>query len=269
MGTYHVHETTFFRALSRLIPLLILLFFQGGVKHVFRTEEKGRHFIRLLINLGYTYAFMLSFSLTSLTTVYAVSYTSSFFMVIFGALFLKEKVSRKKWIAVAVGMAGVLVALRPGIELFQTGAILVLVGTWLGALNKIFMRKLAATEHTLAITIYPNLLMLIVAAPFLLKNWAPLTLVDAGLFAAVGILTAGAQYSVAQALRFAKASTLGPIDYSSFVWVISLDLFFWEITPSAFTLIGSVIIIGSNLYLLYWTKAEEGKKTVSSEISAP
>jgi drug/metabolite transporter (DMT)-like permease len=190
-------------------------------------------------------------------------------MVIFGALFLKEKVSSKKWIAVAIGMAGVLVALRPGPDLFETGAMIVLVGTWLGALNRVFMRKLTETEHTLAITIYPNLLMLIVSAPLLVKHWTPVSPADAGIFAVVGILTAGAQYCVAQALRFAKVSTLGPLDYSSFVWVIGLDLFFWEVLPSAFTLLGSVIIIGSNLYLLYSTKTEKEEKTALAEISDP
>lgn len=266
LGTYHVHQTTFLRAFSRLIPLTVLLFLQGGIRHVLWTNQKARHCVRLAVNLAYTYAFMLSFSLSSLTVVYTISYTSSFFMVLLGTLFLKEKVSKEKWLAVGIGMIGVLIALRPGLDVFEKGALIVLVGTWLGSLNKVLMRKLTETEHTLAIAIYPNILMILVAGPFLFSNWTAMPWQDVGLFGAVGLLTATGQYCVAQALRFAKASTLAPIDYSSFIWVISLDLLYWGELPSIFTLIGVVIIISSNLYIVYCTHKEE--KTIPSEISS-
>jgi len=273
IGCYSVHQTTFLRALSRLIPLLCLLFFQKNIGHVFRTNQKLRHAIRLAINLGYTYTFMLSFSLTSLTNVYTISYTSSFFIILLGALFLKEKVSKEKWIAVAIGMVGICIALQPGLDLFQKGGWIVLIGTSLGALNKVYMRRLAKTEHTLAITIYPNLLMLFVSAPFLFSRWIPLPWQDIGLFALVGALTAAGQYSVAQALRYAKASSLAPIDYSSFVWVILLDFSFFSLIPHLYTLIGTSIIIASNVYLVHITSKEEKKQKKivedSNKLSAP
>jgi drug/metabolite transporter (DMT)-like permease len=210
---------------------------------------------------------MLSFSLTSLTVVYTISYTSSFFMVLLGTLLLKEKVTREKWIAVGIGMMGVLIALRPGLDVFEKGAILILIGTWLGSLNKVLMRKLAETEHTLAIAIYPNLLMLLVASPFLFTRWTSMPWQDVSLFGVVGLLTAAGQYSMAQALRFAKASTLAPIDYSSFLWVISLDILYWSELPSLFTIIGVIIIISSNLYIVHCTRKEEKEKISSEEIS--
>ncbi|MES2199408.1 MAG: DMT family transporter [Chlamydiota bacterium] len=267
MGTYSVPQTTFLRALSRLIPLTILLFLQGGIRHVLWTDQKTRHAIRLVVNLAYTYAFMLSFSLNSLTVVYTISYTSSFFMVLLGTIFLKEKVTKEKWIAVGIGMMGVLIALRPGLDLFEKGALIILIGTALGALNKILMRKLTETENTLSIAIYPNLLMLLVAAPFLFKNWTAMPWKDVALFGVVGLLTAGGQYAVVQALRFAKASTLAPIDYSSFIWVISLDILYWGQIPSLFTFVGMTVIIGSNLYILYCTYKEEKEKNSIQEIS--
>ena len=260
IGSYTLHQTTFLRALSRLIPLLILLFFQKDFSQVFKSDKKIRHAMRLIINLAYTYAFMLSFSLTSLTNVYTISYTSSFFMVLLGALLLKEKVSKEKWIAVFLGMIGICIALQPNINLFQTGGWIVLVGTWLGALNKIYMRRLAKTEHTLAITLYPNILMLFVSAPFLFSKWTPVPWEDISLFALVGVLTATGQYAVAQALRYAKASSLAPIDYSSFLWVILLDFSLFGIIPHLYTLIGIFIIFASNIYIIYCTRKEENNK---------
>lgn len=264
MGTYSVPQTTFLRALTRLVPLLIATLFQGGIKQVLKTDHPKQHLIRLAVNLLYTYCFMFAFSMGSLTVVYTLSYTSSFFMIFLSAVMLKESVGRDRWIAVGVGMIGVIVAMRPGSSVFELAAILVLVGTFLGALNKILMRKLAATEHSLAITIYPNVMMILVTFPFLINTWKAMPWEHWGLFAIVGVITATGQYLIAQALRFAQGSTLASIDYSTFFWVVALDYLWWNKTVEFYTLIGAAIIVGSNFYILYCTKRDEARKKALS-----
>ncbi len=265
MGTYSVHQTTFLRATTRLVPLLIAMFLKGGVRKILWTDYPGRHLVRLMVNLAYTYCFMYAFSMGSLTVIYTLSYTSPFFMILLGAVMLKETVGREKWIAVGIGLIGVIVALRPGTNMFEMAALLVLLGTFLGALNKILMRRLAQTEHSLAIAIYPNLMMIIVTLPIILTSWKSMPLEHWGLFAIVGLITAAGQYAIAQSLRFAQASTLAPIDYSTFFWVVSLDLLWWNKSPDMFTLIGAAIIVGSNFYILYATRRAEARKLPASQ----
>ena len=196
---------------------------QGGIKQIFSTVHPTRHIARLGVNLAYTYSFMYAFSVASLTTIYTLSYTSSLFMIVLSALILKEKVTKEKWVAVAIGMVGVIIALRPGVGVFEVAAIVVLLGTFLGSLNKILMRRLAATEHSLAIAIYPNIAMILVTLPFLINTWQPLSWHDWGFFAIVGVITATGQYAIAHSLRFAQGSTLSTMDYSTFFWVVMLD----------------------------------------------
>jgi drug/metabolite transporter (DMT)-like permease len=260
MGTYSVPQTSFLRALTRLVPLSIAVFMQGGIKKIFITEYPSRHLVRLGVNLAYTYAFMYAFSVATLTTIYTLSYTSSFFMILLSAWILKEKVTPVKWLAVGVGMIGVLIAMRPGSNVFEVAALIVLLGTFLGSLNKILMRRLAATEHSLAIAIYPNLSMILVTFPFLIGKWQPLSLHDWGFFAIVGVITAAGQYAIAHSLRCAQGSTLAPIDYSSFFWVVMLDFFWWGTTPDLYTIIGAAVIVGSNLYILYRSHKEKSAK---------
>ncbi|MBF8263234.1 MAG: hypothetical protein HW387_899 [Parachlamydiales bacterium] len=270
MGTYSVPQTTFLRAITRLVPLLIATFFQGGIKRVLATNHPKQHLIRLTVNLIYTYCFMYAVSLGSLTVIYTLSYTSSFFMIFLSAVMLKETIGKERWIAVGVGMVGVLIAMRPGSNVFELAAILVLVGTFLGALNKILMRRLAATEHSLAITIYPNIMMILVTFPlfFISTPWKSMPLEHWGLFAIVGVITAAAQYLIAQALRFAQGSMLAPIDYSTFFWVVALDFFWWQKTVEPYTLIGAAIIVGSNFYILYCSRRDEAKKQRVSAASS-
>jgi drug/metabolite transporter (DMT)-like permease len=264
MGTYSVHQTSFLRAFTRLIPLMIAVCFQGGFRQVLGTAHPSRHLVRLAVNLAYTYCFMYAFSIGSLTMIYTVSYTSSFFMILLSALMLKERVGKERWAAVGIGLIGVIVAMRPGSNVFEMAAILVLIGTFLGALNKILMRRLASTEHSLAIAIYPNVVMIVVTFPFLITTWQSMPWSHWGLFAIVGVLTATGQYAIAQALRFTQASALAPIDYSTFFWVVALDMFWWNKSPDAFTLIGAAIIVGSNLYILYRTRKEEAIKKAAA-----
>jgi drug/metabolite transporter (DMT)-like permease len=260
MSIYSVQQTTFLRAITRLVPLFIATFFQGGPAQVLKTKHPSQHLFRLAVNLAYTYAFMYAFSFGSLTVVYTLSYTSPFFMIILSAIMLKESVGKEKWIAVFIGMVGVIIAMRPGANVFEMAAILVLIGTFLGALNKILMRKLAATEHSLAIAIYPNLVMIVVTLPVILNTWQSMPWAHWGLFAIVGMVTATGQYAIAQALRNAQASVLAPIDYSTFFWVVSLDYFWWNRSPDAYTLIGAAVIVSSNCYILYRAKRETRKK---------
>jgi drug/metabolite transporter (DMT)-like permease len=263
MGTYSVHQTTFLRAITRIVPLLVAMFFQGGPRKVLSTDHPFRHVVRLLVNLAYTYAFMYAFSMGSLTVIYTLSYTSPFFMIILSAIMLKETIGKEKWLAVAIGMVGVVIAMRPGTNMFQIASLLVLFGTFLGALNKILMRKLASTEHSLAIAIYPNIVMILATTPFLIGAWKAMPLEHWGLFAIVGALTAGGQYAIAQALRFTQASVLAPIDYSTFFWVVSLDLFWWHRSPDSFTIAGAAIIVGSNFFILYRTRRQEELKKMA------
>ena len=259
MGTYSVHQTSFLRAFTRLIPLLIATYFQGGLRQVLRTQHARSHLIRLAVNLCYTLSFMYAFSIGSLTVVYTLSYTSPLFMIILSAIMLKESVGKERWIAVAIGMIGVIIAMRPGSNMLEMAAFLVLIGTFLGALNKILMRRLAETEHSLAIAIYPNLVMLAATLPFLFATWQPMPWSHWGLFAIVGVLTAAGQYAITQALRFAQGSILAPVDYSSFIWVVTLDFLWWHQTPDSTTLIGAAIIIASNFYILYRARQENAK----------
>ena len=264
LTSYSVPQTTFLRALTRLIPLSIALFFHGGPRHVLATKHPRSHLVRLGVNLAYTLSFMFAMKMGFLTLVYTISYTSPFFMILLSALLLKEQIGRDRWIAVGIGMVGAVIAMKPGSHLCETIAILVLLGTFLGALNKILMRRLAATEHSLAIAIYPNIVMILAMLPFLLSGWQPMPWEHWGLFAVMGTITAIGQYAIAQALRFAQASALAPIDYSTFFWVVLLDYFWWEKRLDLTTFLGAAIIVGSNFYILYCTRRDAKKKQALS-----
>lgn len=253
MEIYSVPQATFLRALVRILPLFALVFFQGGFRHVFSPQQSKLHLVRLLINVGSTFCFMYAFSLTSLTTVYTFGYTTPIFILILSSVLLKESLKLRHWLTIAIGLITVIIGIHPGSGIFEIAALLVLLASFLAALNKVLMRCLAATEHSLAISIYPNILIMLIACPFLFiaGHWQPLPWSHWGIFAMMGAITAIGQYAIAQALRFAKASTLAPIDYSSFGWAVFIDLLWWDKSPNNYTLLSAAIIMISSFFILY------------------
>lgn len=255
-GGYSVQQVTILRSGIRALLLFATICTHANPVQLLKTKQLKLFALRLAISLTYTYIFMYAFSVTNLTNIYTLSYTSALFMTILGALLLSESVSFKRWLAVCSGMVGVLIAIHPDSSSFDMASLIVLMGTFLGALNKILMRKLSTTDHSLTIALYPNILMVFVTVPFLWGDWQPMPWAHWGLFATVGLLSAGGQYAIAQALRYAQVSILAPADYSTLFWTILIDYIWWRL-PGPMTLTGAVIIIASNLYILRLSKLEK------------
>ncbi len=251
MEVYSVTQATFLRALARLVPLFLATYFQGGPRRVLRMHQPVLHLMRLGVSVVFTYIFMYAYSQKSLTVVYTLSYTSPFFLVFLGGLILKEKISWERWVAVGIGAVGVMIALRPNFSGMEWIGLLVLFGVFLGTFNKILMRRLSQTEHSLAIAIYPNVVLIGLTLPYLLSHWHGMPWEHWALFAVVGILSGIGQFAIAHSLRFAKASILAPVDNSTLCWVVILDFFCWDTLPDGSTLLGVAIIMVCNLYLLY------------------
>ena len=253
LHTYSVEQTAFLRALIRFLFLCLPSFFyKAPWKSFYSTKRPILHAGRIIASIVSTYCFMAACRKGSLTLIYTLGYTTPFFVVLLSALFFKERVSVLQWIVVFIGMVGVSVALQS--TLFLQGALLepvllVLLGTFCAAVNKLSMRKLAETEESLTIALYPNIATILLFLPFLMTSWQSMPFMDWALFGAVGLALGVAQFLIAFSLRCASPSLLAPIDYTSFVWVVLIDTCIWERIPDAWTAVGASIIIVSNLVL--------------------
>ncbi len=260
LGVYPVPQMTFIRSLFRLVFLASLLVRQKEIKAVFSTEQPLCNLLRILTYVAYNYCMLYALSLASLTASCSLLYATPFFTLILSAWVLKEKISKHKWIALSIASIGVGLAIRSNSG-FEWVFFVILFGALIGSLNRILIRKLVSTEHSLSITITGNAALALVLVPFILTNWHPVSWGDLGYFAIASCLTAFGQYATVQALRFAQASTLAPFDYTSIIWASLFDFFIWDVIPSSHFLLGIVLIVGSNLYLI---KSIKGQSSVAS-----
>ncbi len=260
LGVYPVPQMTFIRSLLRLFFLATVLIKQKEIKAVLSIEQPFCNLLRIFTYVVYNYCMLYALSFTSLTTSCSLLYATPFFTLILSVWILKEKIGKHKWIALSIGSIGVGIAIGSNTGL-EGVYLVILFGALVGSLNKILIRKLVATEHSLTIAITGNAALALVLVPFILMNWHPVSWSDLGFFAIASFLTAMGQYATVQALRFAQASTLAPLDYTSIVWASLFDFLIWDVTPSSYFVLGIIIIIGSNLYLI---KSMKWQNSVSS-----
>ncbi len=253
MTHLHLTQILFIRALMRLIPMMIAIYFMPeNALNYLKTKRIKEHLVRLIFSLLNTLAFFIAIKYTSLVNVYTMSYTTAIFTTVLGYLFLKEKVDKSQWLVTICGLVGVIVAINPQGNLVNSfGSFIALGGAFFAANNKVMMRSLSKTEHSLTIAIYPNIATVILCLPVAVFYWQPILNNQIIYLIIIGVLSAIAQYLIALALSMHKSSALAPLDYSSYLWVFLLDFITVGIIPDLNNIIGAFIIISSGLYVYF------------------
>lgn len=186
-----------------------------------------------------------------LSTAYSIFFVAPLLITALSGPILGERVAPRRWIAIATGMIGVLIVLRPTGEGVMTTAGLAILLAALGyAGAAITVRVLAGTDSTQAMVVWLMASMTIGAGALAAPGWVPLRGEHAGLIAGVGLAGALGQYAITEAFRLGEASLLAPLEYSALLWGAVLDLTFWHVLPDGITWIGAAVIVASGLYLV-------------------
>lgn len=247
---YGTWQIIFFRALFSLLPIAVLLARDGGIAGL-RTDRPWSHIIRALVGTVAIFCFFYSFANLPLADVYAISFAAPLIVTALSVPLLKEHVGWRRWTAVLVGFAGVLVMLRPGAGVVSGAALVCLLGTVFYALTMIFVRHLSRTETNAAIVFYYMATLTVVGAVAMLPAWRTPGALDFALLAATGIIGGVAQLSLTQAFRLAPPSLLAPFEYTGMIWAVSFGYLFFGEVPDAAIWIGVAIVIASGLYIIH------------------
>jgi drug/metabolite transporter (DMT)-like permease len=141
--------------------------------------------------------------------------------------------------------------LRPTPEAIQILALIPLTAALCSAFRDVVTRKISPTESTNAIMFWSTLALITVSALSAPFGWVAPSISELGLFATSGVLVGIAHYMMIESYRAADASVVSPFKYTAILWAVALGYIIWDDKPDAFILIGSFLVIGSGLYILY------------------
>lgn len=179
---------------------------------------------------------------------------SPFFVIIFSALFLSEKIKVKQAIAMIVAFCGALFIIRPSFNLEVMPALIGVGGAIFAAAAYTCLRQLGGREKYYTIVFYFSLFSTIVIFPFMAVSYTPMTmnqflsLIGAGVFASIG------QFGITLAYRYAPAKEISIFDYSNIIFSAIISVIMFGVLPDYISIIGYLIIFGASFYMFMYNK---------------
>ena len=191
-----------------------------------------------------------AFTVLPLAQVYAIIFASPLLITVLAIPVLGEKVKLRRWLAVLVGLVGVLIVLRPGQASFETGHLAALSAAVCGAFSSIVVRKIGREERTVVIMLYPMMANFVVMGALLVTVYKPMPAADLGLVAVVALFAWVAGRFLIAAYNSGEAVIVAPMQYSQILWAALYGYLFFGETLDLMTALGSAVIIASGLYIV-------------------
>ena len=248
---YPTTQIMFFRCAVALVPVAVIVYLRGGWG-ILRTAHKRLHLLRSLLGVGAMGFAFYAFSLMPLAEAVSIMHTAPLFMTVLSVLILREKVGARRWTAIAVGFAGMLLVVRPGADLFASGSFYMLIAALLIGCTTIIIRYLGRIDDPVCITFYFTLSGVAVsAAGILLQGWQAPPPRDFALLCLVGLLGGLAQYLMTLSYRHLAVAILAPLRYLTIVFGGVFGYLIWSELPDVYSLVGILVIVASGLYTLH------------------
>ncbi len=254
--TYPAMQVTFLRAAASL-PFLLLGSALFGEWRDLVPRRLMLHLVRGFLGVITLWLFVYAVQFLSLADTYAIFMSAPLLITALSVPMLGEHVGWRRWLAVAVGLIGVLIVLKPsGQGLITLGGLAALASALGYALSALTIRVLSRTDSGAATILWSLLFVTLISGAISSFAWVTLHWQHWPWILAVGLSGAVGQYFITLAFRLTAPAALAPIEYTALLWGMIFDYVLWLTVPSARMLLGAAIIVGSGLYALSRTAAQ-------------
>lgn len=247
---YSPLQILFLRNLIAL-PFAVSIAIRMGGKGALYSHRPVAHLLRGVIWICAAFLFFSSLRYLGLAEATALVFVAPLFITAISALFLREPVGWRRWMAVLVGFSGVLIAVRPGAATFQPASLLPIATALFYALLMVSARWVDQRESVWTLMLYltgAGTLLCAVLVPFV---WAPVLAADLWLFAAIALFGTAGMTLITQAFRLAPAVVVAPLDYTALVWATVAGWLVWNELPDLPIFFGATIIIASGVFVIW------------------
>ncbi len=251
-------QIAFFRnffGLAFLLPLLMRSRFA-----VLRTKQIGLHALRGIINMAAMLMFFTALSISPIAKVTALGFTAPIFMAILAVIVLGERFRIYRWSAIFLGFVGMLIILRPGLVVIDTGALLVIGSAVLWAVAMLIIKIQSRTESSLTIVAYMGIFLGIFSIVPALWVWQPFGLRTLGLMVLIGLFGSIAQMAISESLKKTDPTALMPFDFLKLIWTAMIGAWFFAEIPDVYTWVGATVIFSSSLFIAFRERSAQSPR---------
>jgi drug/metabolite transporter (DMT)-like permease len=246
-------QTIFVRGLISVL-VLALIAWRTDTLHLLKTRNWRSHALRSLSGTVSMFCLFTALTMIPLADVTAITFTAPMFITVLAMLFLGERIHRFRWTALGIGFLGVLIMMSPHLSLAtgtSLGALIALGAAVFSAVAMIFLRRMSGGEHAITITFYFSLTFTVCAALSAIQGWPAPTPTQWLLIGSAGLFGVFGQLLMTYSYRYAEASTIAPLDYSSMIMAVILGYVFFDEIPTSSVWIGAPLVVGAGLIILW------------------
>ncbi len=241
-----VFQILFIRTCISLSIVMPLIAARGP--RLLRTDRIGMHMARNGVNFVAQAAWTYGVAMLPLAAVTALEFSTPVWVALLAALFLGERLSRHRVIAVLSGFIGVLIILRPGVEAVQLAALVVLGSALCFATSNVIAKALTRTEDTLTIVIWMQIMQLPIGFLACIWTWTDPVWSDAPWLIVIGCTGLSAHYAMAKAFSLADTTVVMPIDFLRLPLAGILAYAVYREPVSIFVFLGAALMFAGNFH---------------------
>jgi len=279
---YPLHEIILVRSLVALVMTMAVIQFEGGLG-LLKTQRPMLHVIRGLMVAAASMTFYMALAVMPIAEASALFYIAPLLITGLSVPLLGEHVGWRRWLAISVGFAGVILMSGIGTSSFKVASLLPMIAALAYALTQLLTRKLGVTDKASVMTFYISVVFIIISAgfwlvcgdggfaslagddlQFLLRAWRLPDLYSLLLMVVCGVLVTVVFIMLAQAYRVSEANVIAPFEYVVLPLAILWGYLFWNEIPDPKTLIGIVLIGGAGLYVFIHERSLQKHESVST-----
>ena len=220
----------------------------GSPRQALRSPRPGLQVMRGIALLLSSLFFISGLRFLPIAEASATSFVSPLFVTALSIVFLGESVGVRRWIATAVGLAGVLIIVRPGTGAFHPAALFPIVSALAWASMLIMTRMMSGKEYATTTMAYSSIVGVCVLSALVPLVWVALSWHDILFGILIGVASTAGQWIVVLAFRYADASVLAPFSYTQLVWASIFGFLLFGELPDIWTITGATFIVASGLY---------------------
>ena len=245
--SYPVIQVVWARYTFHVVFLLVLV--NRHAPRALVTHHPVLQVLRSVLLLMTTTLFFIGLGYVKLADACAVMLLGPVIVTALSVPLLKEKVGPRRWIGVAIGLAGAMVIIRPGTGMMQPGALFPLAAACLYAFYQISTRWMSQSDSTLTTALYTALAGTLVTSPAVPFFWVAPMPVDWLWMVGSGIFGGAGHFALIKAFTAAPASTITPFGYTNLLWATLFGFVFFAELPDGWTVFGAMIVVASGLYI--------------------
>ena len=255
-GELNTTQILFYRSVVCLLIVITLLQIYGWQQ--VRTSLFTAHFVRNTAHLAGQFGWFYAIAFIPLAEVIAIEFTVPVWTAILAVIFLGERLTGPRLIAIVMGIIGLMVILRPGLEVVHPAAFAVLGSAVCYGITYIQTRKIAAEDSALCVLFYMVVVQLPIASALAISDWAvpsasawPWIVVVAG-----GAL--GGHYCITRAVHLVDATVVAPMDFFRVPLIALIGFLLYGELLDWFVLAGALFMFAGN----YTSILAEKRRTV-------